>query len=297
VLTGNHANNVLNGGSGNDTLAGGAGNDTLVGGDGVDWADYSGASGAVTVSLITGTATGGDGIDTLQSFENLRGGASADSLTGDTGNNVLDGGAGADALVGGLGDDTYVVDNSADVVTELSAQGLDLVQALVSFTLSANVENLTLIGSTAISGTGNALANVITGNAADNILDGGAGNDTLVGGAGQDQFVFSSALSASGNVDLVRDFQVHTDKLVLSQAVFARFDAASIGQAPLAGNFVIGTVALDANDYLIYNKSTGVLSYDADGSGSASVAVAFAKIELNGVPPADLSATDFIVSA
>ncbi|NBO20341.1 MAG: hypothetical protein EBV03_14190, partial [Proteobacteria bacterium] len=60
---------------------------------------------------------------------------------------------------------------------------------------------------------------------------------------------------------------------------------------------VIGTAALDANDYLVYNSSTGVLSYDADGNGTASAAVAFAKIELNGVPPADLSATDFIVAA
>ncbi len=297
VIMGNEGDNILNGGAGNDTVAGGAGDDSLVGGDGLDWVDYSGASGAVSVSLAAGTASGGDGLDTLQGFENLRGSAFADSLVGDTGNNVLDGGDGVDTMAGGLGDDTYLVDSSADVVTELVAQGLDLVQALVSFALAPNTENLTLMGNGAISGTGNALANVVTGNAANNILDGGAGNDTLIGGAGQDQFVFSSALSASGNVDLVRDFQVHTDKLVLSQAVFARFAAATVGQAPSAANFVTGTAALDANDYLIYNSSTGVLSYDADGSGTASVAVAFAKIELNGVPPTDLSATDFIVSA
>ncbi len=297
LLTGNDGDNILSGGGGNDTLAGGAGNDSLLGGDGVDWADYSGATGSVMVSLTSGEATGDDGTDTLKGIENLKGGASADSLTGDSGNNVLDGGADADTLEGGAGDDTYVVDNSADVVSEISGQGLDRVQALVSFALSSNLENLALIGSDAITGTGNALANLITGNVANNLLDGGAGNDTLIGGAGQDQFVFSSALSASGNVDLVRDFQVHTDKLVLSQAVFARFAATTVGQAPSAANFVTGTAALDANDYLIYNSSTGVLSYDADGSGTASVAVAFAKIELNGVPPTDLSATDFIVSA
>ena len=297
LITGNAGSNVLQGFSGNDTLAGGAGSDTLDGGEGSDWADYSASTAAVTASLTTGTAIAGGDTDALLGIENLRGGASADSLTGDSGNNVLDGGAGADTLLGGLGDDVYVVDNSGDVVTESSGQGVDLVQALVSFVLSSNVENLTLMGSAAIDGTGNALANLITANAGSNILNGGAGNDTLVGGAGQDQFVFSTALSGSGNVDTVRDFQVGVDKLVLSRAVFAGFDVASVGQAPAAGNFLKGPVALDANDYLIYNSSTGVLSYDADGSGTASAAVAFAKVELSGVPPADLSATDFIVSA
>jgi Ca2+-binding RTX toxin-like protein len=297
LITGNAGSNVLQGFSGNDTLAGGAGSDTLDGGEGSDWADYSASTAAVTASLTTGTAIAGGDTDALLGIENLRGGASADSLTGDSGNNVLDGGAGADTLLGGLGDDVYVVDNSGDVVTESSGQGVDLVQALVSFVLSSNVENLTLMGSAPIDGTGNALANLITANAGSNILNGGAGNDTLVGGAGQDQFVFSTALSGSGNVDTVRDFQVGVDKLVLSRAVFTGFDAASVGQAPAAGNFLKGPAALDASDYLIYNSSTGVLSYDADGSGTASVAVAFAKIELSGVPPTNLSAADFIVSS
>jgi hypothetical protein len=84
---------------------------------------------------------------------------------------------------------------------------------------------------------------------------------------------------------------------VLSEAVFAQLAGLDIGSSPSADNLLIGGVALDANDYLLYNSSTGVLSYDADGNGTASAAVAFAKIELNGVPPADLSATDFIISA
>jgi Ca2+-binding RTX toxin-like protein len=167
---------------------------------------------------------------------------------------------------------------------------------MVTYALGENVENLTLAGVGAINGTGNSLANLIVGNGANNILTGGLGNDTLMGSAGQDQFVFNAAPS-SMNVDTVSDFQVRTDKLLLSKAIFLKFAAVSLGQAPSADNFVKGTAALDANDYLIYNVATGVLSYDADGSGKASVATAFAKIELNGVPPSDLSAADFIISA
>ena len=80
----------------------------------------------------------------------------------------------------------YVVDNTADIVTELAAAGTDLIQASVSYTLSANVENLTLTGVAAINGTGNTSDNVIIGNTAANILSGGTGNDTLNGGLGND---------------------------------------------------------------------------------------------------------------
>ncbi|MCA3542879.1 MAG: hypothetical protein IOC73_03865, partial [Rhodobacter sp.] len=98
----------------------------------------------------------------------------------------LDGGTGADALSGGAGDDTYVVDATGDVVTEALNEGTDTVQSSVTYTLGANLENLTLTGNSEISGTGNTDANRLTGNAAANTLDGGAGNDWLSGGDGND---------------------------------------------------------------------------------------------------------------
>jgi Ca2+-binding RTX toxin-like protein len=217
-------------------------------------------------------------------------------LTGNSAANTLDGGTGADTLIGGAGDDVYVVDNTGDVVIELTGGGTDLVQSSITFSLSGNVESLTLTGSDAIDGKGNALENILIGNSAQNTLDGGLGSDSLTGGSGQDQFVFSTSLNSTTNVDTLLDFQTGADSIVLSEAVFAQLADLDIGSSPSADNLLIGDAALDANDYLLYNSSTGVLYYDADGSGTASAAVAFAKIELNGVPPSDLSAGDFVIS-
>jgi Ca2+-binding RTX toxin-like protein len=89
-------------------------------------------------------------------------------------------------LSGGVGDDTYVVTNRADRVVEQANEGVDTVRASLSHSLADNVENLVLVGSKAIDGIGNALANVLTGNASDNVLIGAANDDTIAGGQGQD---------------------------------------------------------------------------------------------------------------
>ena len=107
-----------------------------------------------------------------------------DVLTGSSGNDVLDGGIGADSLAGRLGDDLYVVDDAADAVTENAGEGQDTVQSAITFTLGADVENLTLTGGATINGTGNALDNILIGNSAANVLEGKAGNDTYYVGAG-----------------------------------------------------------------------------------------------------------------
>ena len=106
-LLGGAGNDTLSGAAGDDTLSGGTGGDLLAGGDGVDWAAYDASSTGVAVSLLAGTASGGEAAgDTLTGIENLRGSAFADTLTGDGGANALAGGAGNDLLRGGLGNDT-----------------------------------------------------------------------------------------------------------------------------------------------------------------------------------------------
>ncbi|MGY4830464.1 beta strand repeat-containing protein [Sphaerotilaceae bacterium SBD11-9] len=175
----------------------------------------------ITVSLQNQTLTGTSGADSLvggDGNDTLSGAGGSDSLLGGAGNDRLDGGTGTDTLVGGSGDDIYIVDSTLDVVTELANEGVDLVQSsATSYTLSANVENLTLTGTGTISGTGNALDNVLIGNSANNTLtgldgndtlDGGSGNDTMVGGLGNDTYVVNTTSdviteNASQGIDTV----------------------------------------------------------------------------------------------
>ena len=133
--------------------------------------------------VLTGTAgndvlTGGAGNDQLFGL------AGNDTLQGGAGNDLLDGGTGTDTMQGGTGNDTYIVDVSGDVVTEVANEGTDTVQSSITYTLGANVENLTLTGTANLNGTGNALDNILTGNSGANVLTGGAGNDTYLVGAG-----------------------------------------------------------------------------------------------------------------
>jgi Ca2+-binding RTX toxin-like protein len=229
LLIGNSVNNVLKGNNGNDTLDGGAGSDNLEGGTGNDTyivdnttgdtvteaanagIDTVLASVSYTLSLnvenltltgsdnINGTGNalnnvlegnGGKNVLTGNSgSDTLNGGAGMDSLIGGDGNDSLDGGTGIDSLIGGTGDDTYVVDNFRDVVTELANQGTDKVESSITYLLGNNLENLTLTGSTNLSGTGNSFNNILLGNEGRNTLDGGTGDDKIDGGAADDYLI------------------------------------------------------------------------------------------------------------
>lgn len=148
------------------------------------------------------------------------------------------------------------------------------------------MENLTLTGSAAINGTGNALNNTLTGNNGANVLiglagldtlvggtgndqlSGGAGNDSLGGGGGVDRFVFDTALGSS-NVDRLTDFVRGTDKLVLDDDIFTKLGTGTAaGKAIASGSYKVGTKATDANDYLVYDPATDELLYDQNDAGT-----------------------------
>ncbi len=216
--TGNGVNNLLTGNDAANTLDGGAGIDTLVGGKGDDNYLVDEAK-----DVVTEAAGAGTGLDTVTStaaaytlganieYLVLETGAVSgigntlnNTLTGNAGDNTLDGKAGKDHMSGDAGNDTYVVDNIGDIVDEGGGLGgdTDTVNSSIAFSLANGtavlgaVENLTLTGAAAISGTGNELANKIAGNTGANALlggggadtiDGGGGNDTVTGGAGDDR--------------------------------------------------------------------------------------------------------------
>jgi Ca2+-binding RTX toxin-like protein len=107
-------------------------------------------------------------------------------LDGGGGNDVLNGGAAGDILIGGAGNDTYFIDNVGDVIIENANEGVDVVNSDITHVLAANVENLTLIGTAAIHGTGTDSANIINGNSGNNTLVGLGGADVINGGDGND---------------------------------------------------------------------------------------------------------------
>jgi serralysin len=125
---------------------------------------------------------------------NLQGLGGDDTIIGGDGNDTLDGGGGNDNLTGGKGNDTYVVDSYGDVVKETIANGggFDTVMSYISYTLDANVENLFLMGTDNINGTGNYLSNKLFGNDGNNVLDGGKGDDSFDGGKGNDTYIVNS---------------------------------------------------------------------------------------------------------
>ncbi|WP_029082612.1 calcium-binding protein, partial [Bradyrhizobium sp. th.b2] len=195
-IIGSDFGDTLTGDAGNNNLRGGLGADALDGGAGNDVAEYITSSTGLLVSLAnpalnTGEAAG----DTYISIEGLRGSDFNDTLIGDAGDNLLDGAGGADSLVGGLGNDIYILNDPGDVITENLGEGTDtaVVTGNFNYTLAANVENLTIETSANVSGTGNALANVITGGTGDNVLDGGLGADTMAGGLGNDTYFVDNA--------------------------------------------------------------------------------------------------------
>jgi Ca2+-binding RTX toxin-like protein len=139
---------------------------------------------------------------------------------------------------------------------------------------------------------GNGNVNTFIGTQKADTFTGNGGNDVLTGNAGADHFVFglvhtmtvsgasttvqtyTDVASALTGVDTITDFTSGTDIIDLNDDLFT-----ALASGITVDNLVVGAgvTAADADDFLLFDTSTGVVSYDADGAG-AGAAVQFATL-------------------
>lgn len=175
LLVGEAGNDTLGGGGGNDVLFGGAGSDKFSGGTGFDLASYFFAPSGVQADLTAGTATGGEGTDTLTGVEDLEGSRYDDSFVGNSGENFFYPGEGNDTVNGGGG--------TTDLVNFFFSANAVVVDLTAGTATGEGTDTLTGIGQVF----GSRHDDVITGDLNPNELFGGPGTDTISGAAGDDK--------------------------------------------------------------------------------------------------------------
>lgn len=278
-LNGDNGNDRLYGGADNDEANGGAGKDQIYGGDGEDALFGDWQNDRLFGEADNDRLYGGDNNDALYGGigqDSLFGGTGKDKLYGDTDNDKLYGQADNDRMWGGVGQDTLYGDKGndrlygdADNDWLHGEEGKDV--------LDGGIANDFLYGGSD--------KDKLFGRDDNDRLDGGDGNDVLSGGPGADIYVFSTKLGG-GNIDRVADFDIGSDAVWLSKAVFKK-----LPEGPLSADyFHRGTKAADRNDYLVYDQKHGVLIYDKNGSGKGGAQVV-AKFDKG----TDLHNSDFYV--
>ena len=244
-----------------------------------DSVSVKGTAGSNVITIVeAGDHATVTGLQARVEVQNADAGLDALEVRAGNGNDILDATDVDKAmqlrLFGERGDDIYGIANASDRVIEAANQGTDTVKASVSYSLSSNVENLTLRGTGDINGTGNTLENTIQGNSGDNDLTGGRGGDVLRGGAGADTFVFKaladSTVAPAGR-DVIEDFRhAHNDRLD-----FHTIDADTGSGGNQAFDFV-GDDAFSGQAGELQAKFVGantLVSGDVNGNGLADFAV------------------------
>jgi serralysin len=219
VLDGGAGDDKLWGGIGNDTVSGGAGNDQLWGGDDDDAIKGGGGNDLIRGERGNDTMEGGTGNDQFWDSDGN------DSVNAGSGLDTIFVGAGNDTLNGGEGFDTI------DFSASRTALTLDLGKRTATSGLGTdavlNVERVIGTG-VADSMTGGRFADTLEGRDGNDMMRGMQGNDILIGGKGTDTFVWGtrSDLINTKNgerfVDVIKDFDVTTDKLDLSAFMVGR---------------------------------------------------------------------------
>lgn len=323
VLYGGNGGDTLFGGNGNDQMSGGDGDDYMEGGDGND-TYYVEDIGDVVIEF------GNEGIDTVVSYlANYRIGANVERLTiaegaavdsagrsngsgndldntikGNSGSNSLHGYAGNDSMYGNGGDDILDGGDGNDIID--GGDGIDIITfgqeaslgghgVTVDLSITARqntgygldaIRNIENIDGTAFDDilSGNADNNKIKANGGDDTVRGRAGDDDITLGAGADKVLFEAAGAANG-YDRVRGFESGVDQLVFKAADGYDINA---GFETITGS---GVSASLGHAQFVYNETTQILYYDADGAGSDAIAIA----SFNENPPTVITAGDIVL--
>ena len=280
-LMGGAGNDLLYGEAGNDTLLGETGNDHLYGGAGDDWLDGGSENDWLEGGTGNDTQLGGKGDDYLgggDANDKLYGQAGFDSLYGGAGNDWLDGGTENDWLDGGSGNDTIYGGSERDAL--FGQAGNDRLHGGTgNDRLYGGLGNDLLYGDSGVDKLygdagndklyGGAGIDYLYGGSGNDKLYGGAGNDKLWGGSGKDAFVLDSKPHKTQNVDRIYDFNVKYDSIYLENSYFKVGKGTAAKPHKINSDmFTIGKHAADAEDRIIYDKSSGALYYDPDGTGA-----------------------------
>lgn len=277
ALIGASGNDTLVGGADNDTLDGGVGNDSLDGGAGFDYVNFFGTrtdfaitknqDGTITIK-DTWTFDGDEGTDIISGVEafHFRDGIITleDLMKMPDGPIQLPQGPQGEPGSQGPQGETGPTGPKGPVVTvPVAAPGIAGQTTPGSDTIIGTDASEKLYG-----WDGN---DHIIGGGGDDLIFGGTGKDTLTGDAGRDAFVFDTKPNKTSNIDRITDFNVADDSIYLENAIFKALGKSGSASKPAllkSSYFYAGTKAHDANDHIIYNKKTGALYYDADGTGS-----------------------------
>jgi Peptidase M10 serralysin C terminal/Matrixin len=205
------------------------------------------------------------------------------------------------------GTDTIVYSGSSKCLIDLRPGHFNTLSDRIKFSNGDSSRATVMIGPDVVieRARGGSGSDTLIGNSADNRLKGGSGNDKLrdgggndqligglgndllAGGKGKDIFIFSNALSANGNnTDRISDFIAKDDTIRLDDKIFGGLKTGALSST----RFCSGPSAKDSSDRIIYNKSTGELFYDPDGTGAAAQ-IKFATLVL--LPK--LTAADFFI--
>lgn len=262
TLTGDNNANVINGLGGNDLIDGAGGNDTLIGGLGVDTLTYANTAAGVTVniSLLTAQNTVGAGTDTISEFENLIGTAFADTLTGDSVDNVIFAGDGDDIVEGSDGNDTLTGGNGVDTVTYVNALA-DVTFSLATLTAQTTVG----AGTDTVSGfenlTGSGFNDTLTGDSSNNVIDAGGGNDTVDGGDGDDALIGGSGTDTVSYANAASGITFDLSLATAQNTVGAGTDTVSGFENVTGSGFDDIIVGTSGNNILTGDAGTDTLSY------------------------------------